>query len=204
MKRLYIILLAISIPLGLNAQLKFRYGLTAGLNLSTAVLPDLKINTNLNSILRGENVVQGEPQLADMVSLYKGGVYFTLGGKIGNLKLSTTYTRTNIYKKIDVSIFSVEALNILLDYLDVEICYNLNLSKHFYISAGYIPSFLLHHKGNLNVNDFDQRLLSGFGFRFSNGIALNFDAILGINEVIDGSYIHNLMIPITLNIPLKK
>jgi len=204
MKRLYIILLIGIISLPVNAQLKFRYGLTAGLNLSTAVLPDLKINTNINSILHGEDVIKGEPQLADVVSLYKGGVYFSLGGKIGNLKLSTTYTRTNIYKKIDMYIFSVEALDILLDYIDVEITYNLNLFKHFYISAGYIPSFLLQHEGNLDINDFDPRILTGFGFKFTNGIALNFDAVFGINEIIDGSYIHNLMIPITINIPLKK
>jgi hypothetical protein len=97
----------------------------------------------------------------------------------------------------------VDALNINLSYLDFDMTANLNLTKHFYISAGYVPSFLIKHQGNLNINDFDQRFLTGFGFRFGNGTTLDFDAVVGLSEVIDGSYIHNVMIPITLSVPLN-
>jgi len=203
MKRLYIILLIILFSLSVNAQVKFKYGISAGLNLSSAILPDLKVNTNINSVLHGDNVIEGSPQLADFVSLYKAGIFMKLDGKIGAAKLNISYTKTNIFKELDTGIFRIKALDILLDYLDFEMSYNLNLSKHFYISAGYIPSILLKHDGNLNINSFDQRLLSGIGFRFGNGLTLDFNAIAGISEIIDGSYIHNLMIPISLNIPLN-
>jgi len=204
MKRLYIILLIGLFIIPSQAQVKFRYGLTAGLNLSSAVLPDLKLNTNINSILQGEDVVKGEAQLADFVSLYKAGMFFKLDGKIGSAKLNITYTKTEVHKELNTGIFNVEALDILLDYLDFEMSYNLNLSKHFYFSLGYVPSLLLDHEGNLDINGLDQRLLTGFGFRFANGASIDLNAIAGITEIIDGSYIHNIMIPITINIPLNK
>jgi len=80
---------------------------------------------------------------------------------------------------------------------------NLNIFKHFYLSAGYIPALLIEHQGNLDINELDQRVLSGFGFKFDNGITLDLNAIVGLSEVIDGSYIHNVMIPVTLSIPLN-
>jgi len=185
------------------SQIKFRYGITAGLNVSTAILPELKLNTNLNSILNGDRVIQGNPELADYVALYKAGVFAKLDGTVFTVKLSVNYDKTKIYKEVDAGIFSAEALNINLSYLDFDLTAHLNLFKHFYISGGYIPSLLLEHHGNLNINDFDERLLAGFGFKFGNGTTLDFDAIVGISEVIDGSYIHNVMIPITLSIPLN-
>ena len=203
MKRLYIILIIALTILPANAQLKFRYGVTAGLNVSSAILPELKLNTNLNSILHGDDVVQGNPQLADFVGLYKAGLFLKLDGKIGSAKFNMNYVKTKIHKELNAGLFSVEALDILLSYLDFEITYNINLGKHFYFSLGYIPSVLLNHEGNLNINTLDQRLLSGFGFRFAKGMTIDFDAVAGISEIIDGSYIHNIMIPITINIPLN-
>ncbi len=204
MKKVIIFVLLISSFQTLQAQSKFRYGITAGLNLSTAVLPDLEINTNLNAILHGENVVKGSPQLADLISLYKAGVFFRYDVKIGFLKFNINYTKTNIHKDIDAGIFNINALDIQLDYLDLDIGFQLNLFKHLYFSAGYIPSILLNHDGNLNINDFDQRLFSGLGFRFANGATIDLNAVVGLSEVIEGSYIHNVMIPVTVNIPLNK
>ena len=204
MRKLIVFILYIGLLQNAQAQIKFRYGLTAGLNLSSAILPDLKVNTNINSILQGEDVVKGAPQLADFVALYKAGIFFRLDGGIGSLKLNVNYTRTNIHEDINTDIFNIKALDIDLNYLDFDITYNLNLFKHFYISAGYVPSLLLDHEGNLNINDFDQRLLAGIGFRFANGATIDFNAVAGIVEIIDGSYIHNIMIPITINIPLNK
>ena len=201
-KLFYFIIFIYSIQTGYS-QVKFRYGITAGLNVSTAILPELKLNTNLNSILNGDGVIQGKPELADYVALYKAGVFARLDAGIFSLKFNVNYDKTNIHKEVDAGIFSAEALNINLSYLDLDITANINLFKHFYFSAGYIPSFLLEHHGNLNINDFDQRLLTGFGFKFGNGTTLDFDAVIGLSEIIDGSYIHNVMIPVTLSIPLN-
>jgi hypothetical protein len=187
----------------INAQLKFKYGATIGLNVSSAILPELKLNTDLNSILHGDDVVQGDPQLADYVALYKAGLFLRLDGNIGSAKLNLDYTVTNIHEDIDTAIFSVNALDINLSYFDINFTYNLNLFKSFYISAGYIPSILLSHEGNLDIESFDQRALAGFGFKFGNGATIDLDAIVGISEIIQGSYIHNVMIPVTLSIPFN-
>jgi hypothetical protein len=198
-----LLLLLILFSLELSAQSKFKYGLVGGMNLCTGVLPDLLINTDINSILEGDAVVEGTPQLADFVSLYKVGVFFKLDYKVISPKINITYTKTNIHKDVDASIFTINALDIDLSYLDIDLTMNINLLKHFYISAGYIPSILLDHEGNLNVKEFDPRILTGFGFKFANGASIDFDAVLGLQEIIEGSYIRNLMIPITFTIPLN-
>ena len=202
-KSILAIIIALTVLQTSYAQLKIKYGLNVGMNVSTGILPELKLNTNLSSILHGDDVVQGNPQLADFVTLYKGGIFLKFDGKIGAVKLNANYTKTNIHKDVNASIFSVNALDINLDYLDFDITYNLNIFKHFYISAGYIPSLLLDHNGNLNVENFDQRVLAGIGFKFPSGITLDLDAVIGLSEVVKDSYIHNVMIPITLSIPLN-
>jgi len=115
------------------SQIKFRYGITAGLNVSTGILPELRLNTNINSILNGDRVIQGNPELADYVALYKAGVFAKLDGGVFTIKLGVNYDKTNIYKEVDAAIFSVEALNINLSYLDIDMTVHLNLFKHFYI-----------------------------------------------------------------------
>jgi len=185
-------------------QKGIKYGLTAGLNVSSGILPELELNTNINSILKGESVVKGKPQLADFVSLYKVGVFLKMENKVITPKINISYTKTDIYKDIDINVFSVNALDIDLSYLDVDFIFDINLSKHFYISTGYVPSMLLDHAGNLDVEKFDHRLLTGFGFKFANGASIDFDAVVGLKEIIDGSYIHNFMIPISFSIPLNQ
>ena len=202
MKRFHIIILLLFVHFSIFSQVRIRYGLTAGLNISTAILPELKIN-DINSILKGEDVVQGQPQLADYIAMYKGGIFVRLDGGVGSIKLNVNYDKTNIHRSLDLTLFNIEALDIVLSYIDVEMTANLNIFKHFYISAGYIPAYLIEHKGNLNINEFDPRLLSGFGLRIGDGVTVDFNAIIGISEVIDGSYIHNVIFPVTLNIPLK-
>ena len=202
MKR-FLILFVIFINLQLYSQIKFRYGLTAGLNVSTGILPELKLNTDINSILKGEDVVQGNPQLADYVAMYKGGVFARLDGRIGSIKFNLNYDKTNIHRNLDAGVFSINALDINLGYLDFEFTANLNITKNFYLSAGYIPALLIEHKGNLDINNFDPRLLTGLGLRIKDSVTVDLNAIMGMSEIIDGSYIHNLIIPVTLNIPLN-
>ena len=201
-KLLYFIIFIWSVQVG-HSQIKFRYGVTAGLNVSTGILPELRLNTNINSILQGDDVIQGNPELADYVALYKAGVFIKLEGGGASLKFNVNYDKTKIHKDIDVTIFSIDAIDINLSYIDFDMTANLNIFKHFYISMGYIPALLLEHQGNLNINDFEQRLLAGFGIRFRNGMTFDLDAVASIPELINGSYIHNVMIPITLSIPFN-
>ncbi len=202
MKKYILILISILFMQNSVAQIKSHYGITAGLNVSTGILPELKINS-LNNIIHGEDVVQGNPQLADFVNLYKAGLFYRLDGGIGSAKLTLSYTSTNIHKDIKTLLGDINALNINLSYLDLDLSYNLNIFHHFYFSAGYVPSLLINHDGNLDVNLFDQRVSGGFGYRFSNGMSIDIDTLIGIGEVINGSYIHNVMIPFTVSIPLK-
>ncbi len=184
-----------------TAQLK--YGITGGLNMSSGILPELDLNTDINAILNGDDVIVGQPQLADFVALYKVGVFLRLDSRIVSLKFGVNYDKTNIKKEVDASVFTVNTLNIDLTYLDFDFIASLNLLRKFYISAGYVPAILIQQEGSLNVKDFDQRLLIGFGFKIFNGATLDLNAIIGLNEIIEGSYIHNLMIPVTLSIPLN-
>ncbi len=205
MKRFFFVLILVFLFSNIQAQKSFRYGITAGLNLSTGILPDLELNTNINSILKGDKVVEGTPQLADMVALYKVGFFIRYDTKIGSAKFNINYTNTEIKKILDLSIFSVNALDLQMEYLDFDLTYNLNLFKNFYFSLGYVPSLLISVTSDENpqIETFDSRVLSGFGFRFNNGTTLAFNAVIGLKEVIEGSYIHNVMIPITLNVPLN-
>lgn len=202
MKR-YFVILFIFISLNTFSQIRFRYGITAGLNVSTAILPELKLNTNINSILRGDDVVQGDPQLADYIAMYKGGIFMRLDGGIGSLKFNLNYDKTNIHQNLDTRVFSINALDIDLSYLDFEMTANLNISKNIYLSGGYIPALLIEHQGNLDINNLDHRILTGFGIRIKDSVTIDLDAIIGLSEIIDGSYIHNVMIPVTINIPLN-
>jgi len=203
MKRVLVLLLILSLSQTFFAQIKFRYGITAGLNISSAILPELKLNTDINSILRGENVVKGNPQLADFVSMYKAGIFVRLGGKIVSLKFNIYYDKTKIHQELDALIFTIDKIDIDLSYIDFDTTINFNLFKNFYFSAGYIPSFLLTQEGNWDFNTFEERVLTGFGIRFKNGMTLDLNAIMSLTEIIDGSYIHNFMIPVTINIPLN-
>ncbi len=199
-----LLLLFLFLSISLSAQKSFRYGITAGLNISSGILPELKLNTNINSILKGDDVVQGNPQLADYVAMYKAGMFMRYDGKIGSIKLNVNYTTTNIKKTLDLTIFNAEVLDIDLAYLDFDLTYQLNITKVVYINLGYIPSILLSDNIDLaEVQKIDSRILSGIGFKIFGGATVDLNAVIGLKEVIDGSYIHNLMIPVTLNVPLN-
>ena len=202
MKKIATIILFVFFAGQISAQIKIRYGITGGLNVSSAILPELKLN-NLNNIIHGDDVVKGEAQLADFVNLYKVGLFYKIDGDVGTLRFDLDYTSTNIHKDIKTFFGNIEALNIDLTYLDFNVVYNLNIGRNFYFSAGYVPSLLLDHNGNLDVNGFDHKALTGFGYRFANGATVDLNALIGLSEIIDGSYIHNVMIPISVSIPLN-
>ncbi len=183
---------------------QLRYGVSAGLNISGGILPDLSINKDVNAILNGEDVVQGTPQLADFTVQYKAGFFVRLDHKIGSAKIYLNYTSTNIKKDLDLNVYSVDALNLEMNYIDLDLIYSLNFFPFVHWNLGYSPSFLISDsENNPNINDFDSRILTGFGVKLAKGTTIDLNIVVGINEVIDGSYIHHLMIPLTVSIPLN-
>ncbi len=185
------------------AQADFDYGVTAGLNISTAILPELKLNNNISDILSGDDVVKGQAQLADFKPRYKFGIFGRLDSDFGFLKVNLNYTSTNIHKDIDAYFFDVKVLDIALSYIDVDVTYNIYLSDSFYVSLGYIPSFLLSHSGDIKPSGFDSRILSGVGVKLPSGTSIDLDVVLGLSEAYKDSYIHHVMIPLTVSIPLN-
>ena len=206
MKRLFLLLFIalLTYSTTYSQHVKVRYGITAGLNLSTGLLPEMEKGDDIDSMLAGRVKEQGKPQLADFVNLYKGGVFIKVESDLGSAKFNINYTKTKIHQDLKHLELNTESLEILLDYIDFDFTYNVNLFENFYLSAGYIPSLLLNNNHeDLSINDFDQRLLGGIGFEIFNGTTIDFDAIVGLNEIINGSFIKNIMIPITVNIPLN-
>jgi hypothetical protein len=202
MKKLFILLTFIFLSQNLHSQL--RYGISGGLNVSGGILPDLTLNTDINDILNGEDVVQGTPQLADFTGLYKMGVFARWDGKIGSAKIGVNYTATNIKKKLDLNLFTTNILDLKMNYVDIDFSYALNITSSIYWTLGYTPSFLISDDDTSSkIQTFDSRVFTGFGLKIGNGATVDINAVVGIDEVIEGSYIHHLMIPVTISIPLN-
>ncbi len=201
MKKLFLILV-FSVTFTSFSQL--RYGVSGGVNISGGILPDLSVNNDINSILTGEDVVKGTPQLADFTLMYKAGVFVRLDGKIGSAKIGANYTATNIKKELDLSLFSTNVLDLKMSYLDLDFSYALKLFPSVYWNLGYTPSFLISNPDNYSqLKDFDSRIFTGFGLKIGNGATIDANVVVSMDEIISGSYIHHLMIPITVSIPLN-
>ncbi len=202
MKKIVLIFSIFILSQTLHAQ--FRYGVTGGLNISGGILPDLSLNRDINSLLNGEDVVQGTPQLADFKLLYKAGVFVRYDGKIGNAKIAVNYTATDIKKDLDLNAFNASILELKMNYIDIDLSYNLNVFPYVYWTFGYSPSFLISDDDTkANIATFDSRIFTGFGIKIGNGTSIDVNVVVGLNEVIEGSYIHQLMVPVTVSIPLN-
>ncbi len=183
---------------------QLRYGVAGGLNISGGILPDLSLNHDVNSILSGDDVVKGTPQLADFTAMYKAGVFVRYDARLGSAKIAANYTTTNIKKELDLSIFRTDVLNLKMTYLDIDFSYALNLFPSIHWNIGYTPSFLISNPdNNSHLKDFDSRLFTGFGIKIGNGATVDANVVVSMDEIINGSYIHHLMIPVTLSIPLN-
>jgi len=183
---------------------QLRYGLSGGLNISSGILPDLTLNNDINSILAGDDIAKGTPQLADFTGMYKAGVFVRYDGKIGSAKVGVNYTATNIKKELDLNIFHTNILDLKMSYLDIDFSYGLNVLPSLYINLGYTPSFLISDPdNNSKLKDFDSRIFTGLGLKVGNGATIDVNVSVSMDEIINGSYIHHLMIPVTVSIPLN-
>jgi len=186
------------------------YGVQGGLQLNSAILPDIKINDNLSSVLEGDDVAKGVPQWADLTLNYKFGGYVKYDHGFGFGLFEINYTTAKIKKDIKFTTsdfwggdqFTLTTLERNFTYLDFSLSYNINLSENLFFSLGATPSILLSNTGDETPATNDLRVFTGFGFQISDKTSIATRVELGISEVYEGSYIHHLMIPIVLRISL--
>ena len=185
----------------------FGYGIQGSLLLNSATLPDIELNTNINSILTGDNLVKGKANYADLTYNYRLGGFAKYDHGFGFGLLEVNYTTTKINKVVktstsgfwgssEIDLFTLERT---FAYLDIALSYNIYLSNNLFFSLGITPGLLLSYTGNQEPNDFDFRALAGFGYKIGDKISISTKGEFGITEVYKDSYIHHIMIPITLS-----
>lgn len=186
------------------------YGIQGGLQFNTATLPDIAINDDIDSVLEGDDVAKGEAQWADLTFNYKLGGFVKHDHNFGFAMLEANYTTANLKKEIQFDTssiwggdtFTLATLERDLSYLDFDLSYNVYLSDNAFFTLGATPSFLLSYSGNQEPNKTDFRVFSGLGYQLNDKFSLSARAYIGLSEVYEGSYIHHLMIPITLSVTL--
>ena len=140
MKQAVIFGLLIFSVLFANAQRNsgFAYGIQGNLLLNSATLPDIEINTNINSILTGDNLVKGKANYADLTFNYRFGGFAKYDHGFGFGLLELNYTTAKINKAIKVesnSFLGTYSMNIAtleraFAYLDFTLSYNIYLSNN--------------------------------------------------------------------------
>ena len=210
LKKALILNLFILFSFIVNAQEGISYGVKAGFQINSAILPDLELNQGLTPItlLEGDNVVKGTPQLSDFKINYKLGGFIKYEDDFGFALLEANYTPTRIYKEFQINsgtaylpIFTLATLDESYSYLDIALSYNVFLYKDFFFSLGGSPSILLSNTGSVNPEKMDIRVFSGFGYKLKNNIFITARAELGVKEVYKNTYIHHIIIPISIAIP---
>ncbi len=186
------------------------YGIQGGLQFNSAILPDIAINNDINSVLAGDDVAKGTPQWADLTTNYKLGGFakYDHGFGFGLVEVSYTtatikkdinFTTSDFWGNIDVTLATLKEK---YAYLDFSLSYNVYLSDKIYFGLGASPALLLSNSGDQDPNKTDFRVLSGLGYNLNDKMALSIRAELGLSEVYEGSYIHHLMIPVTFHYSL--
>ncbi|NOR75071.1 MAG: hypothetical protein GQ525_07910, partial [Draconibacterium sp.] len=95
--------------------------------------------------------------------------------------------------------FILTTLERKFSYLDIALSYNIYLSNKLYFSLGITPALLLTNSGSQKPNKFDLRATTGLGFYLTDKISISTKAELGILEVYSNTYIHHIMIPISVH-----
>ncbi len=185
------------------------YGITGGVQLNSAILPELELNDNVNAILSGDDVVKGKPQLADFKLNFKLGGFVKYEDGFGFTLFETNYTPTKIYKEFKINTgtpyipnFTYMKIDEQYSYLDISLSYNVYLYKGLYFGVGATPSFLLNYSGDVAPQKSDLRAFAGLGIKVNEKVALSLRGELGINEVYKDSYIHHIMIPLSISLSL--
>ena len=186
----------------------FSYGIQGSFLINSATLPDIELNNDINSILEGDNLVKGKANRADITFNYRFGGFAKYDHGFGFGLLELNYTTAKIYKDIKVSSSSffgnseitLTTLERTFSYFDIALSYNIYLSDNMFLGVGVTPAILLSNTGKQTPNKTDLRVMSGLGYIINNNISISTRIEFGLNEVYADSYIHHLMIPVTLRI----
>lgn len=193
----------------LFSQSNIKFGITGGIQLNSATLPNIVLNESISDILNGDDVVKGEPQFADMTLSYRFGGFTKHENRFGYTQLYLGYSTAKIHEETKIysgilGNYSITTLDRKYNYFDVNLAYNLFLSKNHtvYIGLGGGLSFLLSYTGNEEPSNKNWNAFFNFGVAINKNLSIQTQVQLGLNEVYKGSYIHHITIPVTLALSL--
>lgn len=188
------------------AQNLLRFGIEGGIQMNTAILPDIELNESIDDVLDGNEVVKGVPQYAQITLNYRAGGFVQYEDPIGFSLMDVTYSTAHIYKEVTLDggilgDYNITALDRTYSYLDTHLSYNLYLTKNHtaFVGLGGGPSFLLSYSNNNEPEPINWNAFMNLGVALNKHISLQTKLQLGINEVYKDSYVHHLMVPIIVN-----
>lgn len=188
------------------AQNPLRFGIQGGIQMNSAILPNIELNESVDDVLDGNEVVKGVPQYAQVTINYRIGGFAHFEDGIGFTQLDMDYATAHIFKELTMDAgflgdYTVTALDRKYSYLDTQLSYNIYLSEHHtaFVGLGGGPSFLLSYSNNNEPEPINWNAFLNLGVALNEHISLQTKLQLGINEVYKDSYVHHLMVPIMVN-----
>lgn len=189
------------------AQTDVQFGVSGGFQINSAILPNVELNGNPTDIYNGDDVAKGVPQYADITWNYRLGVFTKYEDGFGFTQLNIDYTTTRVFKeyKYQTGLFgnyTTTAIDRKYSYADMGLSYNIYLSKNHtaYFGLGGGPGFLLSYTGDQEPTPVNWNANINLGFAVNENISIQTKAQLGLSEVYKDSYIHHIMIPVTLQV----
>ncbi len=186
---------------------QFQWGATGGVQLNSAILPDVKLNDSWDDILNGGDVVKGVPQYADITYSYRVGGFVKKENSWGFSEIEVTYMTTKIYKewRFDAGLFGEPTISVFdrdYTYTDIAISHQIFLSstRKSFIGLGGSLSFLMSYTGDDEPVKQTINVYIKLGAKLSDKVALVVQPTLGVSEVYKDTYIHHLMMPISFQL----
>jgi len=189
------------------AQSDVKFGISGGFQINSAILPDVELNGNPVDIYNGDDVAKGVPQYADITWNYRLGVFTKYEDGFGFTLLNLDYTTAHIFKeyKYETGLFgnyTTTAIDRKYSYADVGFSYNAYLTKNktAYLGIGGGPGFIISYTGNQEPTPVNWNANVNFGVAINENVSIQTKLQLGVSEVYKDSYIHHIMIPVTLQL----
>jgi len=190
-----------------TGKAQFQWGATGGVQLNSAILPDVKLNDSWEDILNGGDVVKGVPQYADITYSYRVGGFIKKENSWGFSAIEVSYMTTRIYKqwKFDTGLFGEQTISIFdrkYAYTDIAASYQIFMSGAHtsFIGLGGSLSLLMNYTGEEEPQKQTLNVFLKLGAQVSDKVALLVQPTLGISEVYKYTYFHHLMMPISIQL----
>jgi hypothetical protein len=192
------------------SQNLWEMGVTTGIQGNSAILPNLKLNDNLHDVFTGNEVVKGVPQYAKLTLNYRVGGYMAYEGKMGFTRLDITYVNSKIYKEysVNLGILGEPSLTVIdrkYGYIDGAVSYNLflNQSHTFYAGIGGSFALLTHYTKDESPEKTGWNGFLQIGVKLNDKVEISLKPSIGIDEVYKDSYIHHIMVPLSVGVILN-